>query len=526
MQNSISMTMLVVSVMSLVTFIVVVLPRTAVAMNAAESANAMCNPVIPPCGCQQILDPITGQCTGGANMNQCPCQATVSGITFSGICIAPKKCETKSAGGGGVDSMLSQLGQMLSQAMQALQGGGGGGGGGGQQPQMPPMGGMGGTGMGGSQGCTSYYQVSTPSSDPCAYYVPSSIGSDLNGALGSTAGNDLLNALNGGTNTNIPSIPGTGTGINNNNTNGTVNPPQNPNNSGSGGINNGTGPQIGTTQGKTSAPNSIIGLISNPNNLRIASTTETVIVNPDGTTSTTTTYSFFGLEITLPSNKTSAGDLTAFMTIANIISGKGASSQGGDLFLGGNGATIYSSNFDSKTNTAISGFIGANSSGGSVGLAAWLCRTRPWANNIISRIIPSSFFDSLCTRRGYAVGAQPVRTVTPGLTQTRLPAVKKTATPVKNTTTTATSTVPTIPPRVQVWAVPATVSIGSRTSIFWSARGVENCLVTSPDGSFRQTTLSGGASTVPLTTSTTYTISCLTPDGTPVTDYFTVRMAI
>jgi hypothetical protein len=242
-------------------------------------------------------------------------------------------------------------------------------------------------------------------------------------------------------------------------------------------------------------------------------------VNPDGTISTTTAYSFFGQGggATIPG----LGDFSSFANIANIISG-----GGGDLKVGSDGVTITSSSRDPNTNTAVSGFFGANTLGGvgSQGIAAWLCRTRPWANSIFSKLVSSSYFDSLCTKRGYQVGGVAPKATAPTLTQSAV-SKKPTAT-TKPTAQVATSTAPAVPPHVQIWAVPPIVSIGSRTSVFWSARGVESCIVTSPDGSFHQTSLSGGASTVPLTAATTYTISCVTPDGFPATDYFTVKMAI
>lgn len=474
--------------------------------NAAESANAMCDPAkvyTLPCGQPEIIG-ITP--TGRIGGMACPCQATVNGQPSTGICIQALKCEAKSSGGSGVDSMLSQLGQMLSQALSKL-GQGGGGGGSGQQPQMPqtgsgsiPCGSSSGGLVGGAQGtadpcssgCTTYYQVSTPSSDPCAYYVPN-VANELNNTA-----NDLLNSLNtSGNAINTASNPGTTSTT-------------------TGGSNSG-----GITNSQTTAAeraNSILGLILNPASLFLGSTTRTV-VNPDGTISTTTAYSFFGQGS--GSSVPGLGDFSSFANIANIISG-----GGGDLQVGSDGVTITSSSRDPNTNTAVSGFFGASTVGGvgSQGIAAWLCRTRPWASSIFSKLVSSSYFDSLCTKRGYQVGGAVPKAVAPTLTQT--PVSKKPAATTKPTAQIATSTGPAVAPLVQVWAVPAIVSIGSRTSVFWSARGVESCIVTSPDGSFHQTSLAGGASTVPLTAATTYTISCLTPDGFPATSYFTVKMAI
>ena len=73
--------------------------------------------------------------------------------------------------------------------------------------------------------------------------------------------------------------------------------------------------------------------------------------------------------------------------------------------------------------------------------------------------------------------------------------------------------------------MPATVPLGARTTIFWNTENVTNCTETSPDGSFSQTSLSGGAATVPLTEATTFTISCLDSQQNPATDYVTVSIA-
>jgi len=72
-------------------------------------------------------------------------------------------------------------------------------------------------------------------------------------------------------------------------------------------------------------------------------------------------------------------------------------------------------------------------------------------------------------------------------------------------------------PSVSIWAVPPSVPSGARASIYWNTQGVTQCSETSSDGSFIQITLSGGAATAPLTSATTtFTISCLAPDGSHV----------
>jgi hypothetical protein len=93
--------------------------------------------------------------------------------------------------------------------------------------------------------------------------------------------------------------------------------------------------------------------------------------------------------------------------------------------------------------------------------------------------------------------------------------------PTSSAATTTTST----PAQAQIWAVPASVPLGARTSVFWNTQGVTNCTETSPDGSFTENSLSGAAATVPLTGATTFTISCVDPSGNPVTNYVTVEIS-
>lgn len=190
----------------------------------------------------------------------------------------------------------------------------------------------------------------------------------------------------------------------------------------------------------------------------------------------------------------------------------------GDIQVMGSGATILAGQRDTTSNTEVAGFFGSNTfNGQSTGIVASLCQSRPWASGLFSKLIPPSFFDSLCSLRGYQVGTpQPVVKTQVRVTQTA----------PKPVATTTASAAPTVPAKVAIWAVPAKVSLGSRTSIFWNTQGVTSCTETAPDGSFSQSSLSGGASTVPITTATTFTISCLAPDGSHVTDYVTVNLAI
>ncbi|HEY4522333.1 MAG TPA: hypothetical protein VJH91_01700 [Candidatus Paceibacterota bacterium] len=194
------------------------------------------------------------------------------------------------------------------------------------------------------------------------------------------------------------------------------------------------------------------------------------------------------------------------------------SGTSGDIRITNEGVTLIVRSRDPDKNTEVAGFYGSNTLTGQnpTGLVANLCRTRPWATNLLSYVVPANFFDGLCTWRGYQVGL-PVPSA---------PQVTVTQTRPKPTQQTSTTTAPVVEARVDIWAVPVSVPLGARTSIFWNTQGVASCIISSPDGSFNQSTLSGGASTVPLTGATMYTISCLKADSTPVTDYVMVNLAI
>lgn len=198
----------------------------------------------------------------------------------------------------------------------------------------------------------------------------------------------------------------------------------------------------------------------------------------------------------------------------------------GDMVVKNTGVTMFVSNIDSKANKTLSGFYGVNIASGQTptALVSRLCAVRPWASNFLNTIAPPLFFDALCTYRGYAVGTPKVTVVNKPYTP---PAKKATSVATSSpATTTPAKPVSNVAPKVQVWATPATVPLDTRTSVFWNTQGVSDCMVTSPDGSFTQNSLSGGASTVPLTADTTFTISCIAPDGTPVTGYTTVHISL
>ncbi len=208
-------------------------------------------------------------------------------------------------------------------------------------------------------------------------------------------------------------------------------------------------------------------------------------------------------------------------------------SVSGNIVTTPNGGTFTANSTNGDTEVA--GFFGGNTIAGAVtALVSSWCTSRPWSTNFLANIFPPSFFDGLCTWAGYTVGptaatqasANPQVSLTQtSVQQTRTPA--KTTTPANTTQSPpAASTTLSVVPKVDIWAVPASVTLGARTTIYWNTQGVTGCAETSPDGSFSENTLSGGANTVPLTQATTYSISCVDTKGNPVTGYVTVSMAI
>ena len=180
----------------------------------------------------------------------------------------------------------------------------------------------------------------------------------------------------------------------------------------------------------------------------------------------------------------------------------------GDIQITGTGGTILAGSRDTVSGTEVAGFYGGDTSsfgGEPQGVIANLCRNRPWAGSFISYVIPPTFFDGLCSWRGYQVG---------------IPAAQDPTLPTQQPTTftapvfiPATTTAPVAQSKVDIWAVPSTVALGARTSIFWNSQGVASCTVRSSDGSFTESSTSGGAATVPITDRTTFTITCITPNG-------------
>ena len=406
-------------------------------MNATLlDSNFQCMPVLLQCGCGQVKG--SNGCTAGSNKWMCPCVQSIpdTNHTVKGICVAPLKCEGQSftnlqgqsTGVGDTGNIIGGIFKgLLDSLMQGLSAGGGGGGSGG------------GT-FGQSAGCTQYYTVTTPTSDPCATYVPP-VSGDILGSFGSGSSNLLLDAL--GTRSQSPI---------------------------------GTDSQTGTSSQSSSQ----------------VSVTDTV-----STVGTQSSQVSPGLDQ---------------QTV-------GLSGTRGDIRITGTGGTIFAGARDEKTGTEIAGFFGGDTLGTAQpqSVVARLCQARPWNNSFISYVIPSTFFDGLCSWRGYQVGVPAPTSGSTVVTQQQSPPA-----PVATTTPAYVG----VEPKADIWAVPMNVPLGARTSIFWNTQGVSSCTVTSPDGNFFENALFGGAATVPLTGATVYTISCLVTDGSHVTDFVTVNLSI
>ncbi len=387
------------------------LPQRTIALGGA--ANAICfepGPCAYGSQCPKGVPGVIGK----------PCGDTVNNIPVTGVCKAQWTCEGRSGGGaGGIgdQAISSLLGQAMQQVMQALQGGGGGGGGSGAGAVPDSS----------LAGCTNYYQVSTPSTDPCAIYSPSAV-LDAGGAGSSGIANSLLDALG------------------------------------------------------SPAPSNVSGGILD------------TIKNVTGTGSNTQTN-------------------TQTPTAGN----QGLS---GDLRVGNAGATIFANLREGLSEVA--GFFGGSTGGASQALSAAgrLCSTRPWEGGFVGNVISPAFFDGICKLSGYQVGVVPQSQS--GGTSNTLPTSSGGG--GTNTAPIRPGFVSDVPPEADIWAEPSSVRLGTRTYIFWRAQGVASCEASGPN--FSQNSLSGGASTVPISGPTTFSIECLTGASTTISDSVTVQIAI
>lgn len=439
--------------------------------STSVAANMMCAPVIKACGCH--MTPCLGGCCASDNMWLCKCENTTNKQVSTGFCSDTHYCQTTVSSGKPVDTDQSKLTQAVTQAIEkiaqenAALGGGGVVGG--------EKGGSSSSQASGTSLCTSVHQVSVPSTDPCAVYVPpSTLGTGLiRDLFTQTGASRVLSGI-------VPA------GFR------------------SSGASNGQTP----TKSTDDLLGSTASLIADPAKL---------VLNVLGNTSVQGTIK--GTEVKkTPITKPSLDDLPEAVVPAPTIAmvSSGSKSPLSDTYM-----TVTEEARPFNSNNAVSGFSSDASGARRPGFFAWLCQARPWASEPVAPIVPGTFFDGLCASGGYQIGrsSPSMQTLGDVLTQggSVVPAGEVTRTSSRVLVRSAAA---------QIWAEPATVPIGSRATIFWKTTGVDTCIVTTADGSFYQTALIGGASTVPLTTATTYFISCATPDGATIGESVTVRMAI
>jgi hypothetical protein len=186
-------------------------------------------------------------------------------------------------------------------------------------------------------------------------------------------------------------------------------------------------------------------------------------------------------------------------TVSQSAFGNAPGVTGDIQVLSGNRVTMLASNRDIAGNTQTSGFYGFNTAvdEGTAAIYSQTCAAREWASNFLTFIIPATYLDTLCSSHGYAVGPPKLQPATP-------PPAPSSA----SAHSTATSTPQYLGPMsADIWASPTSVTSGSRASIFWNAKGVLTCAV-SNDSGVMASALSGNASTLPLTKTTTYSIAC------------------
>lgn len=190
----------------------------------------------------------------------------------------------------------------------------------------------------------------------------------------------------------------------------------------------------------------------------------------------------------------------------------------GTIVVTDKGVTIVASVRADTGDSAVAGFFGRSGKGG-LSLGARICASRPWSSGFISKIIPPSFFDGICSAVGNKAGVTAAHTdretTTPRSTERIV--ISQVNLPQASTTDPDT-----LNPQVNIWAQPPTVRLGARTNIYWTSTDVKTCAVTGP--SFSEGALLGGAATVPLSEDSLFTIRCVTAGGKMVTK--SVRVSI
>ncbi len=241
-----------------------------------------------------------------------------------------------------------------------------------------------------------------------------------------------------------------------------------------------------------------------------------------------------------------------------------------EVVQGKDGVTVRARGYDAATNTGIAGFFGRLFSQQPLApgdtFLGRLCVARPWQASFVTRIFSPNFFDSLCKRRGYAVGGTSQESDSAskgGNTTARATLTCPANTPVdgdvsvawncfgstssgvgfdtkgrssgsvilkgKTTTTFALScangkrascTTIVATPSAQIVAHPPRAPLNTRATIYWTSEAVSECTVTGPG--MKERGLKGAATTIPILDSITFTIVCKTGSGVEVKDSVTV----
>jgi hypothetical protein len=413
-------------------------------------------------------------------------------------------------------------------------------------------------------GCSGTPFISTtPSSDPCAVYIPTgaTTGSVIN--LGSVTSNPsvsslLLNdstgsassvssaLLNSGTGTGKISLTGQTTGSS---LAGTSTLPAG-NVSGSLLAGDGSSNGISYSLGANNFGTSVVSGSSNssPATSNVSDTFLSYIL---GGTNVSSALSAGADLLNLISGNTngtaqnisgsllgSVGTNTAHNIVSISAKPSGVESgTWGDIKATISGVTIIAGTHDSDGRAGTSAFYGYEPVAGiqPQTLARQMCSSRPWKDIADNAAAPPTFFDDICLARGYktvVVPAPATASTTPGINMTDgsedVASSSILDTTSKETANTEKSLLSgpifvATTPNIAIYAVPARVRIGSRSSIYWSAKGVISCVESSPDGNFSGDTLSGAASTVALYSNTEFTVTCVTPDGSSVSKSVTVE---
>ncbi|MEK7628489.1 MAG: hypothetical protein AAB421_03670 [Patescibacteria group bacterium] len=291
-----------------------------------------------------------------------------------------------------------------------------------------------------------------------------------------------------------------------------------------------------------------------------------------------------------------ASDIISFFGVATPaadpqpagVPGDRASSTGnpssfdldGDVVETASGITVRTRGTDATTNTGVAGFFGRFFTGGERVQQAQnqnnaffgrICIARPWQASFVARIFSTSFFDSLCERRGYTTrtAAIPTQATPPAtkqvgvaeLTCTERVSIGDSATiswkcpqgsqssatgfdtkgraagsvtlqPTDTTTyalrcangARASCTVVVGKPSVQVVAHPARVQLGARAKIYWTSEGVVECTITGPN--LKERGPRGAATTAAILDAAKFTATCDAGGGKTVTDSVIVDVGI